>query len=242
LNGFIGVNALPIYTQQPLPVYPGHIWIAAARSIRVTAAAPGKLRVEKRVTTPIAQIFSAWAPCRALTLTPSVPYAWSPPGEARGYVVEQQRIDLFESPSGRVIAGITRGTGATPILTWSTENSGAWVHIEYHGDVVFDAWARAAELTPLPEGETLDQVTPVVGHRSAPRLKLAGAEVVRTIRPMPVLATASDRGRKVGQIDAGSEIYVTHTVAGWASVLPRAMNLLPPDGKHFWVKAADIGS
>jgi hypothetical protein len=45
----------------------------------------------------------------------------------------------------------------------------------------------------------------------------------------------------IGYIEAGGEMYVMETVVGWSSVLPRALNLLPPGDHSFWVPAYEVG-
>jgi hypothetical protein len=45
----------------------------------------------------------------------------------------------------------------------------------------------------------------------------------------------------LGQVEPGTELYVTDIVAGFASVLPKAMNLAPAAGGQFWVDRAELG-
>ena len=50
---------------------------------------------------------------------------------------------------------------------------------------------------------------------------------------------ASDKGNVIGKIEPGTETYVLDTVAGWTSVLPKALNVMPYGEGQFWVKAGD---
>jgi hypothetical protein len=72
--------------------------------VTVVGAAPDKLRIEKKLTTPLPQTFTAFTSCQKLTLGTPVPPAWSPAGDARGYVLRAGSLDLRDAPRGTVVA------------------------------------------------------------------------------------------------------------------------------------------
>jgi hypothetical protein len=127
-------------------------------------------------------------------------------------------------------------------VLWSTETQNGFVHVEYHGDISVDAWARASDVTALPPGETMD-VPPTVLHVSHRRLKVDGSpKLVKTDKELVIRASPSATATVLGRVEKGTEMYLTDIVAGWASVLPKAMNLLPEGEAQFWVLAADLGA
>jgi len=94
--------------------------------------------------------------------------------------------------------------------------------VEHHGDVVLDAWAKAEDLSPLPPGETMDQLAPSTTMAGTPRIQVQGqSKTVRVASPVAIRAAASDGASVIGGVDAGVEIMVLDTVAGWASVVRR---------------------
>jgi hypothetical protein len=242
IDGFVATSEIPVYTARNLAVHEGHLWIAAQRRVEIVGAAPGKLQVQRRVSYSIQQTFQAWTPCDALSLTPSVPVGWTPSGSERGYVVKKDRIEIFTGPSGALVTTLTRAYDGPGLLLWSTHAQGPWVRVEYHGDIVVDAWARAQDLNSLPPGETMDQLAQSMVQRGSPRLRVQGEpRVVRPSGSATLRAAASDTGASIGRIEPGTEIYVLDIVAGWASVLPKLLNIAPSGDGQFWAKTSDLG-
>jgi hypothetical protein len=128
------------------------------------------------------------------------------------------------------------------VLFFSSERRGDFVSLSYHGEVLIEAWARARDLSALDPGETSDQLAQRGSTRSAPRLAVQGEpRVVKPARDVPLRAAAKESEATIGVVEPGAETFVLDVVAGWASVMPKAMNVLPgPDGQ-FWVKASDLG-
>jgi hypothetical protein len=244
INGAIEVSKLPLYTAYSVPVVAGHVWIRAHQSVSPLGGAPGKLKIQKSVTFPIHQSFSTWAPCSALTLTAGTPPGWNVAGHARGYVLKRDSIDLYDDglPNASVVTTIHRSPTVDGVLFFSTEQRPGFVRVEYQGAVAIDAWAKAAELTALPRGETMDQQTPPTAKRNAPRLSLSTTpRIVKPTREVPIRGAAKDTAAVIGAIEAGTETYVMDVMAGWVSVMPQSLHVIPPEGAHFWVKASELG-
>lgn len=242
VKGFVRARDLPVYTTRSVPVYAGHVWIGDGQKVSVVGASPGKLRVEKSMTWPVAGIYQGWAPCDALTLSERIPSGWTPPGGARGWVGKGDHVDLYSGPRGDVVTGLDRAGDGPGILLWGTEREGAWIHVEHHGDVTIDAWARAQDLAPLPPGETMDQLAPARSVAGTPKIQVQGqSKVVRVAAPVVLRTAASDAAGVLGGIDAGVEVLVLDVVAGWASVIPKNLALSPAGSNQFWVKGKDLG-
>jgi hypothetical protein len=45
----------------------------------------------------------------------------------------------------------------------------------------------------------------------------------------------------VGVIEPATETLILDVAAGWASVLPKALNVAPPAERQFWVEARKVG-
>lgn len=241
--GFVDSAKIPVYTSARVTVSHDHLWIGEGRQVTVLGSAGDRLRVSLRMTTPIDQTFSANAPCSSLSLAVTPPPGWNVPGSARGYVVKAGSIDLFDSSLAdkSLVTSLRRADSAPGILLWSTERRDSWVHVEFHGEVLIDAWARSRDLEALEEGETMDQIANPIVKRSSQHLALAGQpRVVRTTRQIPLRAKASDGATPIGWIEPDTDTYVIDTVAGWSSVLPRSLNVVPSGDAHFWVKASDL--
>jgi len=242
VRGFIDAQKLPIATTENVPVVAGRVWIGARRAVSVVAATPDKLKLEKKVTAPLQQSFSAFTQCSKLTLGTPVPPGYSPDGHARGYVLRSSSLDLYDRPQGSVVSVLQKAPDAPGVLFFSTEQTAAWVHIEYHGEVVIDGWARAGDLQALPRGETMDQLVSQPSVRNPARLALPGSpRIVKTTREVPLRAAAKD-GEPIGIIESGAETYVLDVVAGWVSVLPKALDVMPLENAQFWGKRKSSGS
>jgi hypothetical protein len=241
LTGFVDVTDLPVFTTRDVPVVQGHVWIAAHRDVVVIGSAPGKLQVEKQVHFPMGQKFVAWAPCEALSFTQRVATGWTPPGDARGYVAKDT-VEVLGSPDGASVTSLYPSSEASGVLLWSTQRQGAWVHVEFHGDVVIDGWVRSQNVRMLPRGETMDQLYPPSVRRGKPTLKLATEpRVVSKDAPLTVRAGASETAPAIGTVAPNTELYLLDIVAGWASVVPKTLSVAPEGESQFWVRAADLG-
>jgi hypothetical protein len=242
VRGFVDASALPLYTASNVPVSAGHLWIGAHRAVTLLSASGGKLRVEKKLSAPLLQTFTGSAACSAFSLDPGTAPGFSPPGDARAYALKRESLDIYDDAAGTLIASLTRSPYTDAVLFFSSERKGAWVHIEYHGEVVVDAWAKADELTMLPRGETMDQLAPSTLQRSAPQMSFQGTpKLVTTKKEVPLRLAAKDGEPTIGVIEPDTETLVLDQVAGWANVMPKSLHVVPPDNAQFWVKSSDLG-
>lgn len=243
IRGFIDPSLLPLYTASNVAVYSGHVWIAANRAVTLLGSGAGRLRVEKKLSAPIQQSFKGTASCGALSLEAGVASGFTPAGDARAYVLKQDSLDLFADPSAdSPILTLHRSPHADGVLFFSTERKGGFVRLGYHGEIVIDAWAKAEAISALPPGETMDQLAPATSQRSTPQMALQGQpKVVRPAKEIPLHRAAKDADVAIGVIEAGAETYVLDQVAGWASVLPKSLAVLPAAGGQFWAKSSDLG-
>jgi hypothetical protein len=190
----------------------------------------------------MAGYFQGWAPCDAFTLSERVPSGFTPPGGARGYVLARERANLYSAARGDVVTSIERASGGPGGLLWSSEREGSWVHVEHHGDVTLDAWAKAEDLSPLPPGETMDQLAPSTTVPGTPRIQVQGvSKTVRIGSAVSIRGAASDASAVIGSIESGVEVMVLDTVAGWASVVPKGLSIMPAGSNQFWVRTKDLG-
>ena len=241
VEGFVETQQLPVRTARDVMAISGHVWISAQQEVTVVGAAAQKLQVSLQLKTPLQQTFKAWAPCDALTFTQAVPSGWAPEGNARGYTLFKEEMELFDGANGDSVITLFRNPYVDKILTWSTERRGAWVHLLYHGPVVIDGWVRSRDLRALPRGETMDVLAPPSIRRGKPALRVDGAlRSVRTTKELPLRIEASDSGKQVGSIEPGTDTLVIDIVAGWASVLPKSLSVVPDGGHQFWVLASDL--
>ncbi|MCC6664365.1 MAG: hypothetical protein IT375_11505 [Polyangiaceae bacterium] len=243
IDGFIDAKRLPVFTTKNVSVVKSHVMIGAQREVSVIEAGSGKLRVKRQVGSPFSQAFTGWAECSALALSASTPSGWSPAGNARAYVAKKD-VELYDSgDDGRsLITMLSPDSTSDGIVLWSTESKSGWVHLLHHSDVVIDAWARAKDLKALPKGETQDSQPAATARRVPPTLKLGGnANSATAPKDLEIRSSASDKGKVIGTLESGAEVYVLDIVAGWASVLPKVLNVAPHGDGQFWVKASSLG-
>lgn len=241
VRGFVDAQKLPIFVTEDVPVVAGRVWIGARRAVNVVGAAREKLKIEKRMTTPFSQTFAAWTQCSKLTLGNPVPPGWAPAGDARAFVLRKGSLELLDGPQGSVVSVLHKAPDLAGALFFSTEQTQSSVHVEYHGEIVVNGWARATDLQALPRGETMDQLATQPAVRNPARLALpASPRLVRAPRQIPLRAVARE-SEPIGAIEVGAETYVLDVVAGWASVLPKALDVMPVENAQFWVKKEELG-
>ena len=244
LAGLIKAADLRIFTSYNVPIVSGHVWLGAGTRVTAAGTSAGKVRLEKQLSTPFNQRFSALSECGALTFTPPTPAGFALPGAARVFLMKESQLDLYGDvpPVGSPILTLQRSPAVDSVRFFSTEQRGGFVHVQYQGEVNIDAWARAGELTPLPRGETSDVAPSSYSMSTPPQLQLPQApRTVKTTRELPLRVAARDSDPPVGVIEAETEVYVLDTVAGWANVLPKSLHVLPAAELSFWVKSADLG-
>lgn len=244
LAGFIKASELRLFASYNLPVVSGHVWLSAGTRVVAAGTSGGKVRVEKQLSTPFNQRFSALVDCLALTFTPPTPAGFTVPGAARVFLLKESQLELYGDvpPVGSPLLTLQRAPSVDSVRFFSNEQRGGFVHVQYQGDVSIDAWAKAGDLTPLPRGETSDVPPGSYTMSTPPQLQLPQTpRTVRTTRELPLRVAARDNEPPVGVIEAETDVYVMDTVAGWANVLPKSLHILPAGELSFWVKSADLG-
>ncbi|HOU90937.1 MAG TPA: hypothetical protein PLU22_07825 [Polyangiaceae bacterium] len=241
LVGYAQADRIPLFATQPLPVVPGHLWIGDQREVRVVGSRGDRLEVELRLTEPFRQDFRTETSCATLSLAAGTPAGWDVPGDARGYVVAADQIELYDQP-GRDRALVTVLSFANGTLLWSREAQDGFVHVEYHGGIVIDAWAKERHLRALPPGETRDAAAPPRRQPGTPQLRMDDIprEIV-TRKEVSLRSGAAESAPVIGAIEPNTRTYVLDVVAGWASVLPRSLHVAPPDQGQFWASATELG-
>ena len=241
LRGLVETKKLPLFTTENVPVAAGHLSIAAHRGVSVVATSPDKLKIEYQAPLPLAQTLSAWTSCATLALEPGTPNGWAPPSDARGFALRKDALELFDAPNGDAVGVLRKAPSARAVLFFSAEQSGAWVHIQRHSDVLVDAWAKASDLSPLPRGELIDEPLAPVRTQAVRNSFATEPRSVRTTREVPLRAHAKDDDALVGSIAPDTETYVVEIMAGWASVSPKTLEIMPPDAGALWAKKSDLG-
>lgn len=242
LEGWVAPSSLHVYTTRDVPVVPGHVWIASAQRVRLVRAATGTLDAELTIAGSQSQVVRGAAPCEAFALQRGAATAMEVPGNGRGYLMKSATLPLFSEPkAGAAPIFTVRMTDSTGQLFWSTESRAGFVHVKTRGDVVIDAWARAADLDALKQGEMRDQLLP-------PQTTVAGAQltldkpppIVKVTKELALRARRDTKERPIGAVEPGAEVYITETVAGWSNLLPRHLGMTPPPEGGFWVPSSDI--
>ncbi len=241
LVGYAQADRIPLFTNQPLPIVPGHLWIGDRREVRAVGSQGDRLEVELRLTDPFRQNFRTTTSCAALSLASGTPAGWDVPGDARGYVVAADQMELYDQP-GPDRALVTVLSFANGTLLWSRESQDGFVHVEYHGGIVIDAWAKERHLRALPPGETRDTATPPQRQPGTPQLRMDDIprEIV-TRKEVALRSGAAESAPVIGAIEPNTRTYVLDVVAGWASVLPHSLHVAPPDQGQFWASATELG-
>lgn len=243
LSGYVKASALRLYTSAALPIVDGHVWLDAGTRVIASGVSAGKVRVEKPLSTPFNQRFRTSAACSLLTFVPPTPPAPSVPGAARVFLLKGAELELFASvpPVGPALLTLVRAPELASVPFYSREQRGGFVHVQYHGEINVDAWAKAEQLTPMPRGETIDVPPSTYSLATPPELQLPmPPRSVKVSRELPLRLAARDSEPSIGVIEADTDVFVLDVVAGWAKVLPKSLHVLPYGDRSFWARAADL--
>jgi hypothetical protein len=231
IDGYVKAAELRTHVAHDVPIVSGHLWLGPGTRVTLAGTSGGKVRLDKQVSTPFNQRFSALADCSALTFAPPTPPGFVVAGNARVFLMKVAQLDLFDEvpPTGAPFTTLQRSQLVDSVRFHSTEQRGGFIRIQYQGEINVDAWARASDLTALPRGETADVAPSSYTLSSPPQLALS--QLPRTVKV----------SREIALRVAETEVYVMDTVASWAKVLPKSLHVLPIDELSFWVKSSDLG-
>lgn len=242
VEGFTDPRSILVFATRDLPVVTDRLWISAGVPLKIIGAAPGKVRVELSSGAGLSAPIRAWAICDALTFTKGALPLYEVPGNARGYVARSGSLDLYDAPRGSVVQTLSVSGEGSGMLLWGTKTQGGFAHVTSRSDVFIDAWVKTSDVRALPRGEMMDQLAAVDRVQNPPQLALK--EYLRVMAAPSTATLYAGRGRAfptIGAIEAGTEIYVLETVVGWASVLPKALHVMPVGSSAFWVPAPVLG-
>ncbi len=242
IDGWVSAESLPLYATTNLPVVSGHVWIQGGQRVDFEARQHSQVRVQRTLTSPFSQTFSATATCNSLSLVPVTVPPQDIPRLARGYALDHNELAISNEPKGESTFKLQRSTVTTSVFFYGTERTtDDWVHLRYFGAIGIDAWAKLSDVRPLPRGERVDEYVPTAQPEFA-RLRLVeSGRVVSVSERVPLRLRPSADSPIVGEIEPATETLVLDVAAGWASVLPKGLNVAPPADGQFWVEARKVG-
>lgn len=243
VEGFVSPSALTVFATRDLSVAGSQLAIASSTPLKVTGAMPGKLRVELPATGGLARSVRTTVNCDALTFNQTSPLLFEIPRNARGYVPKEGVLELYDSPSGSVVATVYPSGGGNGLLLWGTTKRAGFVNVTMRSDIFIDAWVRLSDVTALPQGELMDQLAPQSRGFYSPTVGLK--ESFPTKEVPKVTSLHFGRGPKaavIGALEPKAEVFLLDTVLGWSSVLPVGLQVMPPENSSgYWVLASDLG-
>jgi hypothetical protein len=242
LDGFLDLAAVPAQATRNLPVVADHVWIAGGKAVAIVGVTGAQITVEATAGAPLDQSARAQVGCDALSLDPQIVRQSPIPGEARGYLVKKTPLELHPSPGAAAAFTLSSPGIKDALLFWSTERKGGQIHVHLASDLVVDAWVAAGDLEALKAGEMMDALVAGVSTPSAPKIIMQGEpRVAKVTKEVPIRSHANDASAVIGAIEVEGEVLVLETVLGWSNIVPSQLNLMPADGRGFWVKTADLG-
>ena len=156
-------------------------------------------------------------------------------------MVKVDRVQLYDGwrPDRTLGEALDSANG---MLMWSTQRKGDLVHVEYHGPIVVDGWAKVSDFRILPWGEREDRQA---GATSVPQpAQLGLGESVKTVQApvrLAIRSTANPKAPIIGVIEPGATVYFLDLVMGWASVMPKELDVVPEGENQFWVDGKKLG-
>jgi hypothetical protein len=242
IEGWIDATKLPLSAKTDLAIAPAHVWIGRGEQVKLKGASPGKLAVQTTISAT-QQTLKAKAACGDLAIGRIKVDEFQIPTASKKYVLKKTSLDLYDDASGTSsIFTIEIPQPESGVLLYSTESKGGYVHVQHGGALVVDAWAKTADLKLFPKGEMLDALgSGSMVSISPAKLKVDGTtKEVKVTKDVSLRLSANDAVKPIGVIEDGAEVIVIDTVGDWSRIFPKGLEIIPPDGKDFWVKAKDL--
>lgn len=237
IEGWVDATKIPLSAKTDVPVVPSHVYIGRGEPLKLKGASPGKLKVSTTITAT-QQKLDAKASCGEVMVGRINVDEFHAPETSKKWVLKNTTLDLYDDANGSTVFTIEVPAPQSGVLLYSTEQKGAWVHVQHGGVFVVDAWAKANDLKAFPKGEMLDALnTSNMVSISPAKLKVEGStKIVKVDHDVPVRLNPNDAVKPIGVVQDGTELIVVDTVGGWSRVFPKTLEIIPPDGKDFWVK------
>jgi len=244
ISGYVEPSELPLTTTRRLAAHNsnGTVWLAQGGRVEFVKSNQNTLDVRMRLSPPpMRDSFTATAQCNDLTLNPGTRASWTVPGNARGYVVKAARVQLYDDWRPDRTSGEALDL-ANGLLMWSTQRKGQFVRVEYHGPIIVQAWAKASDFRALPWGEREDRQAAAVSVPQPAQLRLGSSvKAVQAPVRLRIRAAANPNGPVIGVVEAGATVYFLDLVMGWASVMPKDLDVMPHGENQFWVDGKKLG-
>jgi hypothetical protein len=242
VEGYADPRAFGIYASRDIPIGNGQLWVSAGRQLNIVGAAAGQVKVEIPARGGLASPIQVLAPCDALSFDKTSTPGFETPGNARGYVPQKADLEFFPTAKAENGYTVSIAGGGSGMLLWGKEQRSGFVHVVARGDLVVDGWVRASDLKAIPRGEMMDQALPPERVQSAPSLSVKDHKgIITAPKAIPLYFGRGEATPQLGEIEKDAEVYLLETVLGWASILPKTLQVLPQGDRAFWVKSADLG-
>ncbi len=241
IDGWVNAETLPLYATTNLPVVAGHVWISGSQRVEFEGRQHNQVRVQRTTTSPFSQSFSASTTCNNLSLVPVTTPPQDIPKFARGYSLDHNELAISNDPKGESTFKLVRSTVTSSVFLYGMEKKDDWVHLRYFGVVGIDAWAKLSDVRLLPKGERVDEYIPTNQADSGRLRVVESGRVVTVTERVQVRLRPSPDAPVIGEIEPATETLVLDVAAGWASVLPKGLNVAPPADRQFWVEARKVG-
>ncbi|MFI5301042.1 MAG: hypothetical protein ACHREM_23410 [Polyangiales bacterium] len=243
IEGWIDPLKVPLSAKHDVPVVADHVWIGRGETLKLKGASAGKLVVEATIVST-QQRLRGKASCSFFAIGPVPLGDVEHTSSGKSYVLKRTSLDLFaESGDTSSIYTLEIPVAETGLLLHATETRGAYLHVTHQGPIVVDAWAKSADLKLFPKGEMLDTVSATSMITMLPaKLKVDGAtKELKASKDTQIKLGPSDTAKSIGTIIGGADVIVIDTIGGWSRVYPKGLEIVPPEGRDFWVKATDLG-
>lgn len=242
IEGWIDATKIPLSARTDIAIAPQHVWLGRGEPVKLKKSSPGKLHVSTTISAT-QQTLTAKASCSELTVGRVKTDDFQIPSGSKKYVLKKTTLELFgDAGGGSSVFTIEVPTAESGVLLYSSEAKGGYTRVQHGGSFVVDAWAKTADLKVFPKGEMLDQLGSASMVSISPaKLKVEGStKEVKVSKDVSIRLSANEAVKPIGVIEDGADVIVVDTVGEWSRVFPKGLEIIPPDGKDFWVRAKDL--
>jgi hypothetical protein len=233
VDAWVSGAEIDFYAQRDLPIIVDHV------SISVNA--------RLRLYHPEAAVFDGepWSPTFEKTRTPiacddigfsQVKVPIKPAGKGRDVLLKAASAPLFDSPTGKIVFTLVH-VEPYPTPLEAFEKANGMEHVRYDGDVHVDGWVRSSDLRdPKPEDNYglggLGLTGTGGGYGSSAKAWTARVDT-------EIHLGKDAKAPLVGILEKGARVWITKG-SDWSEIRMVDSAALPPKGKSFYVRTADL--
>lgn len=227
VDGYIAGRALTISSRKEISIVPGHVSLRAGASLRLFQSASD---LQGEVWDPPIAHARGRVECGELQL--GTTSGGGSGVKAEGYYFFRNKsTSLLDAPGGKTIFTVELLWDRKTVHLTSIKQQGAFLRVDYSGEVKLNGWVRAADLE-----EQAGELGALGGLAGMGTGGWGSSAPVRAAKyDTEIYLGPSATGPAIAILEKGARVWATPVANGFSTIRIIDRDALPPDGKDFHV-------